>query len=467
MGLTDAWRSTGGWWPLVRESFAGAWQRNVVVDRQTVMTYGAVWACMTLIAADIAKLWIKLVQEDANGICTEVDNPAYSPVLTKPNHFQTRVKFFESWMLSKLSWGNTYVLKERNHRGGTNQGNVVALYVLDPSKVKVLVAPDGAVFYQLTTDYLSGIQESSLIVPASEIIHDICVPLYHPLCGISPIYACGLAAMQGLKIQQNSENFFANGLQLSGILTAPGVISAETAKRLEDHFNEYYLGEHNRGKVAALGDGLKFEPLTSTAVDAQLIDQLKWTAENVCACFHVPGYMVGIGPPPPYTDIQSINLQYYTQALQNPIENMEILLKEGLELPTNLSVEFDLDALTRMDAKTQMETAAAGVNGSIFTVNEARERFDLEPVTGGNDIYMQQQNYSLSALNKRDQAPPTVTPPTPAPVTAPAPLREMIEAIVREMLPVQKAAPPQDIDDTDVWLQELTRSWDQEWMAAA
>ena len=44
----------------------------------------------------------------------------------------------------EAQWGNTYVLKQRDERGV-----VVALYVLDPTKVTLLVAPDGAVYYQL------------------------------------------------------------------------------------------------------------------------------------------------------------------------------------------------------------------------------------------------------------------------------------------------------------------------------
>ena len=34
--------------------------------------------------------------------------------------------------------------------------------------------------------------------------------LYHPLVGLSPIYACGLAAQQGLAIQNGSTEFFGN-----------------------------------------------------------------------------------------------------------------------------------------------------------------------------------------------------------------------------------------------------------------
>ncbi len=412
---------TGGdraWWPIIRESFAGAWQRGITVDRQDVLTYAAVWACCTLIASDVAKLWVHLVSEDADGICTKVTNPAYSGVLAKPNPYQTRVKFFESWILSKLVHGNAYILKSRNHRGAPNAGNVDALYVLNPTRVQVLVAPDGSVFYQLASDLLAGLTEASVTVPASEIIHDVGVPLYHPLIGVSPIHACGLAATQGLKIQNHSAKFWANGSQISGVLTAPSAISNDVADRLQKHWEANYAGEQNVGRVAVLGDGLEFKPIgMMTAVDAQLIEQLRWTSENVCACFHVPLYMVGIGPAPPYTDIQSLNLLYYTQALQNLIENLELLLTEGLELSKPYSVEFDLEALLRMDSKTQMATAKDGVISGIFSPNEARAKFDLKPVAGGDSPMAQNQMYSLEALNKRDQAAPAPSSiaPKPAP----------------------------------------------------
>lgn len=127
-----------GWWPVVREPFAGAWQRNISIDRTAILAHHALYACMTLIASDVAKLRVKLVRRDGpsvdRAIWIETESPAYSPVLRKPNRFQTRIQFLESWMLSKLSRGNTYVLKERDSR------NVVtALYVLDPTLVTPLV----------------------------------------------------------------------------------------------------------------------------------------------------------------------------------------------------------------------------------------------------------------------------------------------------------------------------------------
>ena len=92
---------------------------------------------------------------------------------------------------------------------------------------------------------------------------------------------------QGQTIQSSSSKFFANGSHPGGVLTAPGKISPETADRLKSYWETNFSGV-NAGRVAILGDGLKYEGMTVNAVDSQLIDQLKWTADTVCSCYHVP-----------------------------------------------------------------------------------------------------------------------------------------------------------------------------------
>jgi phage portal protein BeeE len=46
------------------------------------------------------------------------------------------------------------------------------------------------------------------------------------------------------------------------------------------------------GRLWVSGDGLKYEPMTIPAQEAQLIEQLKWTVEDVARCFHVPLYKI-------------------------------------------------------------------------------------------------------------------------------------------------------------------------------
>lgn len=419
--LSPVYGRRGGLWTTIRESFSGAWQRNVELTAEDIALQSIVWACITMIASDFAKIWVDLIEHrggPASPLSIPVVNSAYSPVLRTPNHFSTRVKFFEYWQLSKLQCGNTYILKERNNRGGTEQGNVTAMYVLDPNRVQVLVTPQGDVYYQLQTDYLSGITADAPIVPASEIIHDIAVPLHHPLIGVSPIMAAWLTATQALNIQKNASALFGRGSVLSGVLSTPHTIPQDVADRIRKHWEAEYSGPENVGKVAVLGNELKFEPMVMTAVNAQMIEQLKWTAEQICACFHIPPYLVGIGGAPPYTDLESLLLQYYQQALQNPIENAEELLEKGLELPPNLGIEFDVNALHRMNTKTLVDTAVAEVRGGIATPNEGRAQRNRLPVEGGDTIYLQQQDTSIQAIAKRDrdalnsEPPPVGTPPS-------------------------------------------------------
>ncbi len=395
----------GGWWPIIRESFTGAWQQNVEVKFEAVLSNHADFACRTLIASDIAKLRIKLVQR-VGEIWKEASNAAFSPVLRKPNRYQTRQQFMECWVLSKLQAGNTYVLKQRDGRGV-----VVAMHVLDPGRVKPLVAPDGSVFYELARDDLSGLETTSVTVPAKEIIHDRFNCFFHPLVGLSPIYANGLAAMQGLAIQNMSAGFFQNGAQPGGVLTAPGAISDETAGRLKAAWETNYGGK-NRGKVAVLGDGLRYEPMTAKAVDSQLIEQLKWTAEVICSTYHVPPYKIGVGAMPSYNNIQALNVEYYSQCLQAHIEAIEACLDDGLGLDgASIGTEIDTDNLLRMDSVTQMSVLKEAIGSALMSPDEGRRKLDLPPVAGGASPYLQQQNYSLAALAKRDAQADPFNPP--------------------------------------------------------
>jgi HK97 family phage portal protein len=465
--LMGAVSDNRGWFPIIREAFAGAWQKNLEFTTDSVLAHHAVYACVTLIATDIGKLRTKLVQQDEDGIWVEENDGRVSPVLPvlrKPNRYQNQIQFKEWWITSKLLRGNAYALKERDRNG-----TVVALYLLDPMRVQVLVAPDGSVYYQLSQDYLSGLEQASVTVPASEIIHDRMNCLFHPLVGVSPIYAGGHAANIGLKIEANSVNFFAQNSNPGGVLTAPGTISQDTAKRLKEEWEAGFGGE-NSGRTAVLGDGLKFEAMRMTAVDSQTIQHLRWSAETVCAVFHVPPFKVGIGTMPTYQNAELLNQIYYSDCLQAHIESFEAVMDEGLDLvdpkaETTKGIELDIDALLRMDTATQMETLVKGVSGAVMTPNEARKRLDLAPIAGGNTVYQQVQNYSLAALDARDRAGPapgsTPITPTVTPADGTSAKPPMTDPAQLDGTPMDAAeeAAARDKELADFTLEMLAELW--------
>lgn len=405
----------GGWFPWIHEPYTGAWQKNDEWKSPTVLAHYAVYACVTLIANDIGKLRQRLMELDANGIWKETASPSFSPVLRKPNGYQNHIQFKQWWQTSKLTKGNAYGLKQRD-----NRGIVTAIYLLDPDRVTVLVAENGDVYYQCNGDDLNEIVSEGVTVPASDIIHDRMNCLFHPLVGVSPLYACALAACQSLKMQNDSSTFFENGARPGGILSAPGAISDETAARLKAHWDANYTGQ-NAGKVAVVGDDLKFQQMKMSATDSQLIEQFKLTAEMICTAFHVPPSKVGVTNSPTGTTAAQENQKYYSDCIQVLVEEYEACMDDGLAVPDKYGVELDIDGLLRMDMGALVETLKLAVGGTIMAPNEARKRMNLPPVEGGDSVLSQQQNYSVEALAKRDAlADPFARASTTAPVSEPA-----------------------------------------------
>lgn len=406
-----------GWFPIVQEPFAGAWQRNKPLIMGNPLQNGTLYRCVTMIAADIAKMRLKLMQPSGQAgaqVWTETTSSAFTPVMSKPNHYQTRIQFFESWMISKLRRGNAYILKEYDQRPV-----VRAMYVLNPDRVKPLRATDGSIFYELNTDYLAGIPTDRVIVTPDDLMHDRMNCLFDPLVGMPPLFCATAPAIASLGMQEFSAQFFNNAARPGGLLSAPGEIPPEDIERLKKMMDQGY-SEENRGKTAVMGNGLKFEPMQQNAVDSQLIEQLKHTDESIAAAFGIPGYMVGVKDPPNYNNAELLDLQYYKQVLQSPIEHLELILSEGLYLvDAGYRAEFDLTGLFRMDSQTQINTLAVAVDKGILTHNEARLLMGYGPQPGGDKLMAQQQMFTLEALTARDAA-PAIPAATPAPTAKPS-----------------------------------------------
>jgi HK97 family phage portal protein len=404
-------RNWWGGWGLIKEWEPGSWQRNDEIRQKDLLCYPTLYACLNRISQDVGKLPFLLKQVNADDIWQTVENPAYSPVLRKPNVYQTAQQFREAWILSKLIHGNTYVLKGRDNRGVVDR-----LYVLDPHRVVPLVSDSGDVFYQLYTDSVQGLLSENwggqgVIVPAREIIHDRLNTFHHQLIGVPPLCAAYWPAVKNLRILKNAEHFFANGARPGGILTAPAGISEEDGNKIKAYWDENYSGT-NAGKTALIGADIKYQALGLTSsVDSQVVEQLRYGDEQICQPFGIPPFKIGIGTIPAGLGVDGINQLYYADALQGHIESMENLLDEGLSIPSNLGIWMDLEPLLRMDAQKQAEVLVKLMDG-VLTPNEARKRLNYGPLEGGNTVYLQQQDIPLREAAKNTvQVAPTEAPP--------------------------------------------------------
>jgi len=245
-------------------------------------------------------------------------------------------------------------------------------------------------------------------------------PLWHPLVGVSPLYACALSGTLGSNIQNASAYFFQNQGLPGGILEVLGNPDEATVQELKAKWATGFTGV-NKGKVAVLGDGLKFTPLSPmTAENAEQTKQLQAAVEDVARAFHYPIWKL-TGSTPPYTKPDQGQVIYYSDCLQVHIEKIEECLDIGLELPLGMGTEFDIEGLLRMDTQSMYESINAA--GKFMKLDEQRFRANLQPLPlGGDTVYKQEQDHSVEALAKRDASEDpfgTAKPPTPKPEPAP------------------------------------------------
>ena len=401
----------GSWWPVVREPYTGAWQNNDPLTTANALATPSVFAVVSRISSDIGKIAPPLLLErDAQGFWSETTNPAYSPVLRKPNHYQTAQQFHEQVASSLLLFGNAYLLKHRDDRGVVN-----AVVCLDPCRVKVLVAPDASVYYELQSNDLAGLPSETepIIAPAREIIHVPWNCFQHPLMGMSPLAALAGVVNQAQAIQSSSTGYFADGGRTPFALLAPTKVDDASAARLLERAKKF-----RTSGTMILELGMDIKPIESSAADMQLIAQLGWTQGTICEAFGMPVSIIDSTKQPPYANAEASQLQYISNGLQPHMTAIATGWTEGLGLPLSLKVEFDDTLLTWMDTATRTTAAKTSIAAGM-SVNEVRDTYHgLPPVPGGELPYLQQQ---YIPINERPGAP------------APAPSEEAVAAAVGDL----------------------------------
>lgn len=379
---------------LVDEPYSGAWQKNDELTQNQKACFPTVFSCISLISKDIGKMGLTL-KSWKDGVLQSTGHPYdLRYILKKPNQFQTWQQFQEYWTNCLLLRGNAYIFIVRDVFGVPAR-----LVCLNPDLVQPLVSDTGEVFYSVYNDLLAQTEVEN--IPASEIIHDRINCLYHPLVGLSPIFACGVAAGVGHHILHTTSKLFSNGARPASLLVAPGPLEKSKAEEMQKRWNEKFTGA-GVGGTAVLSDGVQYTQLGISAIDAQTIEQLKYSSFMIATAFNVPPFKLGLEPPP--SDVQSANEIYFSDCIQSYVESRENLLDEALELKEKYRCELflDIDALIRMDRTSKMNFFSTGTQRGIFSPNEARAEFGYGPVKGGESPMIQQQNYSLEAIQKRD-----------------------------------------------------------------
>jgi HK97 family phage portal protein len=402
---------TGAWLSADAGQYTNWWQLGY--DAQSGGCSSMVQACVSAYAETIAMcpgnhwLWTKEKGRD------RVTNSALVRILKRPNDYLSISDFLMNAVGQLYREGNAYALVIRNNRFEPTE-----LHLMDSRHCAARLSVNGEIFYHLAGNpVVEARLGHNIVAPARDVLHLRLQTPRHPLIGETPLAAAALELAAGNAALQQQVRFFINQARPSFVLTTDQILTVEQVGQLRESWNAQ-AGGMNRGGTPILTAGLKAQPIGTDAVDSQLADLLKLSDEAVARVFRVPMQVFGSTGGTPYASTESLMQSWRAGGLGFLLNHIEEAVGYLFKLAGQPDeyVEFDTSALLRSAFKDRVEAWAAGVKGGIFDRNTARADFELAPVVGGDEPWVQQQDIPLSAASEAANNPP----PAPAPAE-PAP----------------------------------------------
>ena len=174
-------------------------------------------------------------------------------------------------------------------------------------------------------------------------------------------------------------------------------------------------------------------PWTVGGRDSSIADMLKLSDQHIALAYRVPLQILGLGEAR-YASTELLMNAWIANGLGFALNHVEQAFDRlfGLAGEPKEYCEFDTDALLRSAHKDRIDALVKGVQGGIYSPNEARDREGLDPVEYGDEPRVQQQVVPLSAAGKIPApAAPPAAPAAPAAIPPPAPKPRLLRSEIR------------------------------------
>ena len=355
---------------------------GVRITQETAMACDAVMACVSLLAEDVAKLPPRLIRRLPDRSRQAADDHPLFPLLASPNGWQTWQEFVTQMMAGLLLRGNGYAVIIRDGRG-----NPVMLVPVNPDQVAIWIA-GGEIYYRVNRGNLlerAILQHQPLLIPARDVFHLKGLST-GGLLGLSKIAlnreAIGLAIAQ----EQQAARWMGQAARPSGVLQTDKKMSPETITKLRGQWEEMQAGIIRSGRPAILEEGLKWQPMGLTGQDLEFIASRTFQLNSVARLWRVPPHMIGELTKATNNSLTQLSQEYVNFTLSTYTTIWSQRAAKTFDLPSDVSLSFDLSVLLRGDITARYANYRVGAQGWL-TVNEIRDAEGLDPVEDGDTIF--------------------------------------------------------------------------------
>lgn len=355
---------------------AGRSSAGVTVTDDTAMRLATVQACVRVISEDVGALPLNMYRRlPGGGKDRAAEHPLHTLLHDAPNPEMTAISFKQALMVNALLTGNAYAFIEF-----TGSGRVAALWPILSSLVDVYRNDRGDIRYRV-----QGCGDFS----AGEILH---IPGmgYDGVKGLSPIAYARQPIGLAMAAEEFGSTFFSNGTHLGGVLSLKDEISEEAYERTRQEFRAMFRGMNNAHGVPVLEGGATYTQVGVPPEDAQFIETRKYQRSEIAGLYRVPPHMIGDLDRATFSNIEHQDQAYLQRALLPWLVRWEQAIRMKLIAERERGkyfAEFNTGNFLRGDTISRMQSYATGVQCGVLTVNEARDKENLNPVKGGDELW--------------------------------------------------------------------------------
>lgn len=363
-----------------------------MVTPASTLTLSAAWACTWLISRTIATIPLDLKRQGQNGrLALALDNDLYDILRWQPNDRMTASDFWQCLLASLQLWGNGYARKLKR----TN-GTLVGLDPLRPEWMTVYLQ-NGRLRYR----YDDPVEPRDF--SAEEIWH-LKDHTIDGMIGASVIEF----ARNSLGLAQSGEaaagKTFKNGLNVSGFVLADKFLTKEQREVVRSSLSEFAAsGEKTGGTMVLEGPFKDYKQLSLKPMDAELLASREFSVEDVCRWWGVPPVMIG----------HSSNVTMWGSGLEQMVggftkftlQPILTVIQHGVRMSLltpserqSLIAQHDLDSLLAADSQAMATLLSSLTQNGLLTRNEGREKLNLAPMDGGDELTVQSNLLPLERL---------------------------------------------------------------------
>jgi len=341
----------------------------------------AVYSCVSRIADTIAMMPASVIRVGRDGSRRKMDNnPIHQLISREPNDFIGAYEFWQRLVSDALLYGTGHAYIDRT-------GSKVQMYHIPASRISSTTNP-------LTGDKFYSYDGAPSKIPQRDVLE------IQAFRGLNPTHIQIQNLSTAKAVQDFGSTFFKNGGMLGGILSTKEHMTAEQMKQAQSTWEREYTGSRNAHKVAILGGGFQYQPLSVPLEQLQFLEMKKYSTEEIARIYQVPPAMIGMEGNTAYSNYEQQVLQFHQGCILPWVRRIELEVERKLLRGDKaLQCTFDVDTLLRADSENRAKFYHSLLQDGVVSINEVRSREGFGPVDGGDEHHILMNSIPLSRMN--------------------------------------------------------------------